>query len=140
MTLEERIEELERICGAITEHFNDKSDRDLHNISTGGKSFASALSMPSSRHIDLEVRESGSTYTAPANGWISVRCDSTQAAAFILLTNHDTAISQSCSVGSYGTPYYGACIPCKKGETIELTYGSITKWWWFIFIYAEGEI
>lgn len=70
-TIEDRLDELERITGAITEAQNDKSDRDLGNISPSsiGKSTITNWGIPD---YTAGVATTTNSYTAPSVGFIQV--------------------------------------------------------------------
>ena len=122
------------------------ANSNMSNISSAGRSFISELGMPSSNYIDLTLGASGSSYTAPANGYINVIGSGTPSSAvnnigYLLqnLSAHMLAGDQDySSQGQYHV--YSATIPCKKGDLIQLNYyGGITTSY-FRVIYAEGEI
>ena len=107
------------------------------NFSQAGRSYLSGLGMPSSRYIDLTLGASGSTYTAPANGYFVVTATSTSASrAFVVLEkshgicNGDHSYSAETGLRCF--------VPCQKGKSTSLIYGgaTITSLW---FVYAEGE-
>ena len=53
----------------IATDLNGKADIDLTNVNNAGTSRGAGWAMPSDKYIDLTLGASGSTYTAPANGW-----------------------------------------------------------------------
>ena len=90
------------------------------------KSEISGWSMPSNRYIDLTLGASGTTYTAPADGWAS-------AYDFVVQTNSILAIYQVSNRGignRLARPskisYADAFIPCAKGDKFKLEYGDQT--------------
>lgn len=122
---------------------------DLKNgvgYSNAGKEAIVSWSMPSTRHDDLTWGASGSTYTAPANGWFQARARSkgTTKITYITLFNETTLLTSSCSVylpntsSQYTVQTY---IPVKKGQTVDLNYdlASTVDNNVIRFIYAEGE-
>ena len=90
---------------------------------------AAAASMPSNRYIDLTLGASGSTYTAPANGWFRL-IGPVGASGYV--GNALVGIAAS------GTTNYGLniTIPVKKGDTVSTLYTSATT---FRFVYAQGN-
>lgn len=92
----------------------------------------SGWSMPSSRYIDLTLGASGSTYTAPANGWFFAGGISTGGWIKMLCNNMSTINYIPSNNGSY------LIIPAKKGAVMTLQYAE-TNIVDFRFIYAEGE-
>lgn len=98
---------------------------------------ASGLSMPSSKYIDLTLGASGTIYTAPANGWVSVNKTA-------------TASNQNLDIGSSGVGFdihsssngQWLCVstPVRKGTTFYVNYTAGGAVNWFRFRYAEGEV
>lgn len=107
------------------------------NFSQAGRSYLSGLGMPSGRYIDLTLGASGSTYTAPANGW------------FCLLkvandTQHVTMLTKGGSFGvrnvaSANTATLVCFCPVIKGDIMALTYNASGATTSFKFYYAEGD-
>lgn len=96
---------------------------------------ASGAGMPSGKYIDLTLGASGSTYTAPANGWLQCACTGTAGSTFFELTNNYI----SCCA-SYNGGWGRASMPVSKGMVITVYYGgnNFTKQL-FRFTYAEGS-
>jgi len=103
------------------------------------KSEISGMGMPSDKYIDLTIGTSGSTYTAPANGWFAA-FNSNSKNGGVLLRNTTNGIS---TLSTYYTGFSdGMCyIPCRNGDVIYMkytgTFGSSTGW--FRFVYAQGN-
>ena len=110
---------------------------------------ASGAGMPSSRYINLTLGASGSTYTAPANGYFSVGGNFGNVNGYFSLVNKNNATGQvlltseaKANGGSFGCFCW---VPVKKGDIVLAYYNyspfssteSDTPF--FIFIYAEGE-
>ena len=97
----------------------------------------SGWGMPSNKYVDLTLGASGSTYTAPANGWLclqKVALASGQYIQFYNSTSHLIAFSNSS--GAYGQ---AIIIPCKKGDFITVSYTTTGETLAFRFVYAEGS-
>lgn len=95
-----------------------------------------SLSMPSSKYIDLTLGASGTTYTAPANGWIAISKVSTAAHQYLCIyRSHFRTQVHSTTKDQYLEAY----APIRKGEQFKINYvaGGTTNM--FKFIYAEGE-
>lgn len=110
------------------------------NFSQAGRSYLSGLGMPSSRYINLTLGASGSTYTAPANGWFSCVfiCGNTggHVNAFVV----DRSIGFYDDVAANGAKKF--YLPALKGDKMYFSYPSAntsSSDWYFHFIYAEGE-
>lgn len=102
--------------------YNDKS-----NISDWG--------MPSNKCINLTLGASGSTYTAPANGYAYLSRSTTATGQYIALSSTiaikiiSTSKNQSLE----------AFIPVKRGNSFTVDYTAATLGT-FRFVYAEGEV
>ena len=94
--------------------------------------------MPSNRYIDLTLGASGSTYTAPANGWVCF-IGTTSGAGSVYLKNIPTDITSSEAYNG-GVFYPTLYIPVKKNDTFTVyTNNCSVKADIFKFIYAEGS-
>lgn len=93
----------------------------------------SGLGMPSSRYIDLTLNASGSTYTAPANGWVDLRGSSSATNPSLFITSNIL-----CSVySSFSGVGLNAFLPVIKGAEFKVVYNSISITT-FRFVYSEG--
>jgi hypothetical protein len=115
----------------IATDLNGKADVDLSNINASGTSLASSWSMPSSRYIDLTLGASGSTYTAPANGWFEF---GSGASGVIQLVNTTKDIGMTSLTQSYEARTF---VPVEKGDVVTCAYTATPST--YKFIYAEGE-
>lgn len=98
---------------------------------------ASGAGMPSNKYIDLTLGASGSSYTAPANGWIFVGGMSTANSGYFNLVNTSAGsltFSLQKPAASQGG---GGYIPVNKGDTFTLSY-NVFNIDMFRFIYAQG--
>lgn len=110
-----------------------KADTNLGNLSTAGKDLASGLGMPSNRYIDLTLGASGSTYTAPANGWVLIgkRCTGNQ-----YLGTYDNVIIHRLE--TWSSNYCFVFFPVRKGDVFPVSYTAAGVTEVFRFVYAEG--
>ena len=100
---------------------------------------ASGAGMPSNRYIDLTLGASGSTYTAPANGWFFVQKKAGAAYKYISLYCSTTSIfdeRQSVDIEAVLSP----CIPVKSGDVVKCTYNATGTTERCRFIFAQGEV
>ena len=99
---------------------------------------AAEASMPSGRYIDLTLGASGSTYTAPANGWFVISKDFNASNQFVVLYNQANRLR---TMQHPGAPSGNAsCImPAKKGQNVLCEYSLGGNTSWFSFVYAEGD-
>ncbi|MBQ8299348.1 MAG: hypothetical protein IJX99_05725, partial [Clostridia bacterium] len=116
--------------GEIASNFADKVDVQQ----------ASGAGMPSGKAIYLTLGATGSTYTAPANGYftLSIQAGKT-ASTFIRLQSSAKIISEVNSSGDAlrATAVY---IPVKKDDVVTVTYDTTGTDSVFMFTYAEGEV
>ena len=124
--------------GAISEALNNKVDLNQLNTNEQGLEYVSGLSMPSDKYIDLTLGASGTTYIAPANGWVSFRKIAGAPNLFIELINYNSNIfvSNEAAFAESGIQIY---LPVKKNDVFETKYNATGANIAFRFIYAQGE-
>jgi len=124
--------------GAMSEALNNKVDLNQLNTNEQGLEYVSGLSMPSNRYIELTLGASGTTYTAPANGWVSFRKISGASTLFIELINYNSNIfvSNEATTNVTGLQIY---LPVMKNDVFETKYNATGANLAFRFIYAQGE-
>lgn len=110
-------------AGRIAEQLTNKVDID------------SSWGFPSNRYIDLTLGASGTQYTAPANGWVTLYCKTNSADGEIRLWT-SLISSNNRSYSRYATSIF---LPVKKGEIFTASYDSLNQVYYFRFIYAEGS-
>lgn len=99
----------------------------------GGKEIKS-MAFPSATNVNISA--STATYTAPANGYISVFGKASSTNGFIQLQNNFVIdYKVAYSIGEF----IGCTIPIKKGQTVNISVARMTISW-IRFTYAEGEI
>ncbi len=99
-------------------------------------------SLPSDRYDELILGVSGTTYTAPANGWYILYKQANSPTSstldlFCTLTNDSSGITSHFH-GAYGfglTP----CVEVKKGDVARATYDATGVTQYFRFVYAQGN-
>lgn len=133
--------EVEIDINKVYEDLELKGNKNLSNLTAEGKSLASGFGMPSNRYIDLTLGASGSSYTAPANGWVTLQTNAQSSSKFAFSslgipgsdlewTSHATSSNWSARV----------CLPIKRGQSFYVVYGDTDpNHIKFRFIYAEGE-
>lgn len=97
---------------------------------------ASEASMPSTKYTDLTLGASGSTYTAPANGWFALSKKATAVGQYIQLYKPLYSSLYASTTTSSSLITY---LPVSKGTNIEVYYSAGGETNYFRFIYAEGE-
>jgi hypothetical protein len=97
--------------------------------------YMAGMAMPSNKYIDLTLGASGTTYTAPANGYLS----------YVIATQNPNMYFELhglLGTGSYGggnvTYGYRGFMPLKKGEVVTIYYLNCSTSL-FRFVYAEGS-
>ena len=105
----------------------------FHALDYNDKSTISGWSMPSSRYIDLTLGASGSTYTAPANGYFQL---AVMVGKMIQLYNNSKSDFWKASLSM--DEAFAETIECQKGDKVQCYY-IYTTFRWFRFYYAEGE-
>ena len=123
----------------ILEQVAQKVNIDGTNLNTEGKTLITSYSFPSNRYIDLTLGASGTTYTAPANGYLHLFKEVNSADQYVVLTNTNNGLGMHAWVPKSGG---GAAttIPVKKGDIVSINYTAGANVICFRFIYAEGEL
>ena len=99
----------------------------------------SGFGKPSGKYVDLSLGASGSTYTAPGNGWFYLNKTAGVANAYITFQNNGgSVIGTTLHAPGTGNACRGF-IPVKKGDTVQLWYNATGTTSTFRFIYDEGE-
>lgn len=108
----------------------------VNNVVPNNRELITGWSFPSNKYIDLTLNASGSTYTAPANGWVSCVLDLNAGGNMSMQTSYLFDWHQGNS--SYGS-YAGGIVPVRKGSTFLINYSNARGTVNFRFVYAEGE-
>ena len=96
--------------------------------------------MPSNRYIDLTLGASGSTYTAPANGWFALFAKSNNTTGWYGFNAAKLTV-RSVPASNRECTFF---VPVRKGENCPLWYDNLTlektseTYLYFRFVYAEG--
>lgn len=101
------------------------------------KGMVAGWAMPSTSYEDLTLGASGSTYTAPANGWFVVIKQANGSGQYLNLKGD--SIEVRTSVGN-SSETLASIIPVKKDEVVTVKYNLSGQTWGFRFVYAEGEV
>lgn len=138
--------EAEDLLNAITTLETAKVDINLGNLSEAGRAVGAGLGMPSNRYIDLTLGASGTSYTAPANGWFSLLKNhgANSNLEQITLINYcggsapwvDGLVTRS--IHSQTGMTSGVYMPVKKGDVVVAQYSFSGATNAFRFYYAEG--
>ena len=122
----------------ISSDLNGKVDTDLNNVTDTAKVMISGYSLPSNKFINLSLGTSGTSYTAPANGYFNVSKLSSSSGQFLsIFAKNNLFVIQTTSTASNNK--LGTLVPVLKGETITITYNAGGNVEIFRFIYAKGS-
>lgn len=127
----------DKLNDKLNNKLNNKLDLDASNLNTQGKDYVSGLSMPSDRYINLTLGASGTTYTAPANGWFYINKQAQSSGKYWYFN-----VKNKYSVGYSNVQQYKqvrVIAPVQKNDVIDIDYDLNGETYQFKFIYAEGE-
>lgn len=104
----------------------------FHAVDYNDTEYIAHQAMPSDRYIDLTLGASGSRYTAPADGFVTIKISST--AGWTQLRNETAGGLIVCDGLA---AHAGMLLPVSKGDIFEVEHpGSVSM---FRFIYANGS-
>ena len=110
----------------------------FHSLDYCDSPTRSGWALPSNTYDTLTLGASGTTYTAPANGWFAVSKVSGGAGKYLSFSN--TTCGFTIQTHAYGSSDYLAIyIPAKKGDVVEITYSATGTTNSFRFVYAQGS-
>ena len=129
-------------AGALVAQMEQKANIFLDNTlpTQEFKSQSASWAMPSDKYINLTVNASGSSYTAPANGWFAFRASSSGANGYCLICKNNQPEFATSSGYSYASGVgLNAIFPVKKGDMVQIHYATLsTKT--LRFYYTESEV
>lgn len=117
----------------------------FQDVDINDTEWASTVSKPSNRYVDLQLQANSAQYTAPANGWIQLIKTPTGAGQYLVANSLDipnTGIDTNNIAFKWSNGNGlndGIFFPVRKGQqfTIGYTFGGATVS--FKFIYDEGS-
>ena len=113
----------------------------MYNISSVGRSFISGIGMPSSKYEELTLGASGTTYSAPANGYVFIDKKSTAASQYVYIEVYDTGLKYRDVIYVPDTAENVVLrLPVLKGDRFVIYYTANGATNHFKFIYAQGEV
>lgn len=113
----------------------DGADTNLSNITNTGKEVCGHMAMPSSTRGNLTLGASGTSYTAPGDGYFVIEMTTTSSSSYCTVTKGTYHIADYS--GNLGI--YNMIIPASKGQQITITYDNCSIFW-FYFEYTNGAV
>lgn len=102
--------------------------------------FIAHQAMPSEKTINLELGASGSTYTAPADGWVCLdMSNGSGTEQQVALANQTAGNMRAYSCRSISGSGISVIMPCNKGDKIQYLYTATGAARSFRFVYANGS-
>ena len=108
----------------------------LTRVADLSDSYISGLGMPSRRYINLTLGASGSTYTAPANGYVFINKTTGVTNAYITIDALNISSGVICQL-PFADNALKAFMPLRKGQQFKVYYNATGATNAFCFIYAE---
>lgn len=120
---------------------NAGANADLSNLTAAGKAVAANMAMPSSSYINLTLGASGSTYTAPADGYLLLNKQAhINAAAMAFSYDGTYEHAFATRLGTITNDAMTLFAPVYKGQVVYIIYNTTGATNLFRFIYAQGEV
>lgn len=118
----------------IATDLNGKAGVDLANVNAAGKAVIANLGMPSNSAVALTIPSSGSSITAPADGYINFTGTAGDRPGFVNLYSEAVGSMVSMPAGYAGK----ALLPVREGTIVNITYTNLHSSTLY-FAYAEGS-
>ena len=94
--------------------------------------------MPSDKYVDLTLGASGTTYTAPANGYFTIYAINSVSNGAIYM-NDETGLQAPTPRNAFNGGSLGTYLPIKKNNVMKLQYDGLSSVIFFRFYYAQGS-
>lgn len=95
----------------------------------------SAMGLPSDKYIDLTLGATGSSYKAPADGYLVIRKTATAANQYVYMKSGEIFISTHATSNDSVLEMY---VPVQGGKSCVVSYNAGGSTGVFRFVYAEG--
>lgn len=128
--------------GAIAEQLNGKVDTDVGNTNATGNAAIASYAMLGTHYDDLALGASGTTYTAPADGWYTLTKLSSaagQLSNFVAFDENNQLIYSIYETSMGSSQAVSLLTPASKGMKIRIDYTLAGSTMVFRFIYAKGS-
>ncbi|MDR1495246.1 MAG: DUF2793 domain-containing protein [Rickettsiales bacterium] len=99
----------------------DVVDAGLSNITTDAKGLICQMSSPSDRSVEITAGSSGSSYVAPANGYVNIISKATADGAQGKLQNTNSWLTIQWSIPKTNH-FFSGFMPCSAGDSVQYTY------------------
>lgn len=109
----------------------------FHAVDYSDTEFIGHQAMPSDRYIDLNLGASGTSYTAPDDGWFVVAKSSAGTNEYINMVDKKTNLSTATNPSSSGVNCR-VFLPTSKNNVVTISYNLTGTTNTFRFIYANG--
>ena len=120
----------------VVTDLNGKADVDFNNVTDTANILMAHNAMPSSTYVSLTLGASGTSYTAPTDGYYRLSCMPTVATTnYIAITTPTLYITMANAQIGYSLDRFA---PVKKGDVITIAYLNIQSVD-FRFVYAKGS-
>lgn len=133
------VSELVSKLNGIDDSLAGKMNINASNISSTGKANITALSFPSTKFVELSLGASGSSYTAPADGYFQLKVNNTGTNQWISMYSTTTLLTSGTNVANWANYDLSDWLPVRKGDSIKISYYEGVTGKLFRFIYAQGE-
>lgn len=120
---------------------NIKANKNFDNVTNQAKTIMSGMGMPSATYTDLTLGASGTTYTAPADGWYTICSNSNGSYPKSIELINASGGDVNTSVTAYNNNNSGwlrCSLPVKKGNVVACYYNNMSVQH-FRFVYAVGS-
>lgn len=117
---------------------SNKANIALDNITNAGKEVCANMAMPSGTISTLSVGASGTTYTAPADGYFVFRGQSNSTFGWFGMVVDEVHRGQIVQINTYSSnSWICGTLPVSKGQVMSLNYG-LDGSKVLSFVYAKG--
>lgn len=107
----------------------------FHAVDYSDTDFIAHQAMPSDRYVDLTLGASGSSYKAPADGYLVIRKTATAANQYVYMKSGEIFISTQATTNDSVLEMY---VPVQGGKSCVVSYNAGGSTGVFRFVYANG--
>lgn len=107
----------------------------FHAVDYSDTEFIAHQAMPSGRYVDLTL-SAGTNYTAPADGYFTIRGQATAVNGYVMISNEAKQMANN-PISSLSGGGLSAFLPVEKGDVVRIYHNNYINTT-FRFIYANG--